>query len=378
MNDSDQPSIQTAVLAAILENAVDAIINITPVGIIDSVNPAAEAMFGFKFDELLGNNISMLMPAPHRAQHDGYLANYLTTGQKKIIGVGREVHGQRKDGSTFPMHLAVSEIKVDGRHLFTGIVRDISDLKRAERQLAEANERLEDRVKQRTAQLRAAQSDLVRSEKFATLGKVSGGIAHEIRNPLSAVKTSAYFLLRAKAPSDEKIREHLERIDRQVTIIDNVVTALSDVAKLPDAELRPTDVGAVLRTTLASIGLPDRIQVDISLDENLPPVLADENQIVIAFANLIRNARDAMPDGGRLDVSATVDPEVVSFHIADSGSGIKEEHLAKILEPLFTTKARGMGLGLSITQAILEKNKGSLSIESQFGTGSRFTVQLSR
>lgn len=378
MNDSDRPSIQTAILAAVLENAVDAIINITPLGMIDSVNPAAEVMFGFSSEELLGSNISVLMPEPYRSQHDGFLANYLSTGQKKIIGVGREVFGQRKDGSTFPMHLAVSEIKVDGRHLFTGIVRDISDLKTAERELAEANERLEDRVRKRTSELRSAQADLVKSEKFATLGKVSGGIAHEIRNPLSAVKTSAYFLLNARNPSEEKVREHLERIDRQVTVIDNVVTALSDVAKLPDAELESTDVAAILRQTVNSVGLPDRIEVDISLGEDIPQVLADENQIVIAFANLIRNARDAMSNGGRLSISATVESDCVLFHIADTGSGIEEANLTKILEPLFTTKARGMGLGLSITQAILEKNKGSLSIQTQLGEGSCFTVNLSR
>ena len=200
MKDSNQPEIQTAVLAAILDNAVDAIINITPQGIIDSVNPAAVKMFGFSSEEMIGNNIKMLMPNPYRDEHDGYLANYHAGGPRKIIGVGREVVGQRKDGSTFPMHLAVSEIKIDDTHLYTGIVRDISDLKRAEQELAAANEQLEDRVKQRTTELRETQADLVRAEKFATLGKVSGGIAHEIRNPLNAVKTSAYYLLNAKSP----------------------------------------------------------------------------------------------------------------------------------------------------------------------------------
>ena len=142
MKDSNPPEIQTAVLAAILENAVDAIINITPQGIIDSVNPAAVEMFGFSADEMIGHNIKMLMPNPYRDEHDGYLAKYNAGGPRKIIGVGREVTGQRKNGSTFPMHLAVSEIKVDDKHLFTGIVRDISDLKCAEQELAAANEQL--------------------------------------------------------------------------------------------------------------------------------------------------------------------------------------------------------------------------------------------
>ncbi len=376
MNESNQPQIQAAVLAAILENAVDAIINITPRGLVDSVNPAAEQMFGFSSAELLGKNIKILMPSPYQEEHDGYLENYLASGIRKIIGIGREVLGQRKDGSTFPMHLAVSEIKVGDRHLFTGIVRDISDLKQAEKELAEANEQLEARVKQRNAELRAAQADLVRSEKFATLGKVSGGIAHEIRNPLNAVKTSAYYLLNAKSPTDEKVREHLERIDRQVSLIDNVVTALSDVAKLPETYVKPTNLALVLRSAVGSVGLPDNISVELQFPADLPDVMADENQIVIAFKNLIRNARDAMPNGGQLKIDSTVNSDSVSFHISDNGIGISAEHLEKILEPLFTTKARGMGLGLSISRAIVEKNKGQLSVESELGKGSCFTITL--
>jgi two-component system sensor kinase FixL len=378
MKDSNPLEIQTAVLAAILENAVDAIINITPQGTIDSVNPAAVEMFGFSADEMIGRNIKMLMPNPYRDEHDGYLAKYNAGGPRKIIGVGREVTGQRKNGSTFPMHLAVSEIKVDDKHLFTGIVRDISDLKCAQQELAAANEQLEDRVKQRTAELREAQADLVRAEKFATLGKVSGGIAHEIRNPLNAVKTSAYYLLNAKSPSEDKIREHLERIDRQVSTIDNVVTALSDVAKLPDANLKATRLGETLRTAVGSVGLPSRISVEFEFGKSLPDVLVDESQIMIAFKNLIRNARDAMPGKGTLSLQASTTDDSVSFHFSDTGTGISTENLERILEPLFTTKARGMGLGLSITRAIVEKNKGQLSVESEVGKGSCFTITLSR
>jgi two-component system sensor kinase FixL len=274
--------------------------------------------------------------------------------------------------------LAVSEIKIDDTHLYTGIVRDISDLKRAEHELATANEQLEDRVKQRTAELHETQADLVRAEKFATLGKVSGGIAHEIRNPLNAVKTSAYYLLNAKGPSDEKIREHLERIDRQVSMIDNVVTALSDVAKLPDANLKGTQLEGVLRAAVSSVGLPSRIAVNFDFPDELPEVLVDENQIVIAFKNLIRNARDAMADEGTLSIEATLTEDSVSYHFRDTGTGISAENLEKILEPLFTTKARGMGLGLSISRAIVEKNKGQLSVESELGEGSCFTISLGR
>lgn len=365
-------------LEAILENAVDAIITIDEKGLIDSVNPATEKVFGYEATELHGKNIKMLMPSPYRDEHDGYLHNYRTSGIKKIIGIGREVIGQRKDGSVFPMHLAVSEIRNGSCRMFTGIVRDISDLKKAEQELAAANERLEDRVKQRTTELREAQADLVRSEKFATLGKVSGGIAHEIRNPLNAVKTSAYYLLNAKKASEEKVREHLERIDRQVSLIDNVVTALSDVAKLPEANLRSTNLPEFLKSAVSSIGLASNVEVKFDFDEVIPEVLVDENQIVIAFKNLIRNARDAMRDGGTITLSGEVQDEHIAFHVTDTGTGIAPDNLDKILEPLFTTKARGMGLGLSITRAIVEKNQGSLAVESELGKGSRFTIKLKR
>lgn len=320
-------------LSVIMQTAVDAIIAIDEQGLIASVNSAT-------------------MPNPYRDEHDGYLQNYQQTGIRKIIGIGREVAGKRRGGATFPIHLAVSEIKIGNRRLYTGIVRDISDLKSAEKELENINEQLEDRIKQRTAELNEAQADLVRSEKFATLGKVSSGIAHEIRNPLNAVKSSAYYLLNAKNPSDEKTREHLERIDRQVSIIDNVVTALSDVAKLPDSQLVSTDVRRILKSALGSVSLPSTVVPKIELAEDVPNAMVDANQIAIAFKNLIRNARDAMPDGGELSLTSTSDGNKVAFHVADSGSGISQENLKQILEPLFTTKARGMGLGLSITKFV--------------------------
>lgn len=363
-------------LEAILENAVDAIITIDEHGIIESANPATENLFGYATEEIVGQNINLLMPDPYCEEHDEYIRRYLDSGDKKIIGIGREVVGLRKDGTIFPVHLAVSEIQLGNQTLFTGIVRDISDVKAARKKLEELNVQLEERVKQRTDELKRTQEDLIRSEKLATLGQISGGIAHEIRNPLNAVKTSAYYLLHAKHASEEKVKEHLERIDRQVSLIDNVITALSDVAKLPEADLKPVDIEKLLREVANTTTIPSNIRQLFKFASELPRGLADENQIPIAFRNLVRNARDAMPDGGDLTLGAELKNDYIEAFVADTGNGIPNDKVEQILDPLYTTKARGMGLGLAITRAVVIKNNCVLNIESQVGKGSCFTIQI--
>ena len=363
-------------LEAILNNAVDAIITIDTQGNVLSLNPATEEMFGYAVDEVVGQNVKLLMPSPYREEHDGYIDNYLRSGNAKIIGKGREVVGRRKDGTTFPMHLAVSEIKVGATRVFTGIVRDISDLKEAEQELQRLNEYLEERVRARTQELREAQAELVNKEKLATLGKVSGGIAHEIRNPLNAVKTSVFYLVNAKNRSEEKTTEHLDRIDRQVSLIDNVVTALSDVAKLPDPDRKQLPIDRVLRDVVRAVSLPPELEITWDLPSETPHVLADANQIPIVFKNLVRNARDSIEGGGTITISVSALENRVGITVADTGCGIPADDLEKVLEPLYSTKARGMGLGLAITRTIVEKNNGELLVESEQGRGSKFTVLL--
>ncbi len=369
----DQPEVR---LRAILDNAVDAIITIDETGMIETVNPATEKIFGFSAAELIGNNVSMLMPSPDRERHNGYLADYLSGGEGRIIGIGREVMARRKDGTTFPTHLAVSEIRLGSRRFFTGIVRDISDVKEAERKLAIMNAELEQRVRERTAQLKATQDELVKKEKLATLGQVAGGIAHEIRNPLNAVKTSAYYLLHAKNASAEKRAEHLQRIDRQVSLIDTIITALLDVARLPDPLLHATPITDCVTESLQSVSLPENIDVSLEIPDDLPDVLADEHQIPIVFRNLIRNAQDAMPEGGTLTIAANLVDGQVRIEVRDTGTGISPEDLGHIMEPLYSTKSRGVGLGLAISLAVLKKNHGELSVTSELGTGSTFVVTL--
>lgn len=219
-------------------------------------------------------------------------------------------------------------------------------------------------------------SRLSQSERLAAIGQVAGGVAHELRNPLNVVKTSVYYLLNARDPSREKIAEHLQRIERQVGLADSVITTLSSFAKLPVPDLQPISVEQCVRESLPSEVPPANITLEIDCPHTLPPILADFNQLRIALGNLIRNAQDAMPNGGQLKIKGRRVERGVEIAVGDTGVGIPPEDLRRILEPFYSTKARGIGLGLAITRAIIDKNKGHLLVASELGKGSTFTVHL--
>ncbi|MBX6311412.1 MAG: hypothetical protein IRY99_00585, partial [Isosphaeraceae bacterium] len=217
---------------------------------------------------------------------------------------------------------------------------------------------------------------LQRTERLATLGQVAGGVAHELRNPLNVVKTSVYYLLHARNPSELKKAEHLRRIERNIELADNVITSLSSFAKMPLPEMRPVAVAALVRDALEANPLGDEVEVEVDCPPALPRALADASQLGIVLGNLIRNARDAMPQGGRLSIRGRATDGAVEIDVADTGVGIAPEDLIRIMEPLYSTKARGLGLGLAIARSILEKNQGGLRVASEPGRGTTFTVRL--
>jgi signal transduction histidine kinase len=217
---------------------------------------------------------------------------------------------------------------------------------------------------------------LQRNERLATLGQIAGGVAHELRNPLNVVKTSVYYLLNARNPTPEKKAEHLKRIERHVTLADGVISALSSFARMPVPDLRPIAVEMLVREALEINPPADSIEIALESLAGLPHVLGDGDQLRIALGNLIRNAYDAMPQGGGLTVRGGVLDRVVEVAVIDTGAGIDAKDLARIMEPLYSTKARGLGLGLAITRSIVEKNQGSLRVASEPGRGSVFTIRL--
>jgi signal transduction histidine kinase len=215
-----------------------------------------------------------------------------------------------------------------------------------------------------------------RADRLAAIGQVAGGVAHELRNPLNVVKTSVYFLVNARNAKPEKVAEHLSRIDQHVGLADGVITALSNFAKMPLPDLRPFSVERCVKEALETNPLPKSIVVELDFPEFLPAALGDIDQLRIVFANLIRNARDAMPEGGRLQISARAVEGALEVDVRDSGVGIAPANLSRIMEPLYSTKAKGLGLGLALARAIVDKSKGRLSAKSELGSGSVFTVRL--
>ncbi len=222
----------------------------------------------------------------------------------------------------------------------------------------------------------ASNDRLMRSERLAAIGRVAGGVAHELRNPLNVMRTSVYFLRNATNAAPEKIAEHLQRIERQVAVSDSVITALSEFAKLPSPNLQPLAILDVLKRSVPSDSWPEKVELVWDIPTDLPHALADEKQLAIVFSNLIRNGCESMPGGGRLTLSARHVQDYIEVAVADTGCGIAAEDLPRLREPFRSTKARGIGLGLALSQAILEKNRGALNVTSEVGHGSTFSVVL--
>lgn len=363
-------SIQDSKLEAILESAVDAIITINGEAQIETVNPAAEKLFQYDRDEFLGRNVSFLMLEPYRSEHDRYVQQYQATGVRKIIGVGREVVGQRKDSSTFPMHLSVSEFEVDGQRHFTGIVHDLSGRKQAERALQQA-------------------------QKLEAIGQLTGGVAHDFNNLLTVI-IGNLELLETKLDSDEEralLNEAMEAADLGATLINRLLA----FARRSPLEVRTVDLNSLTLglTDMLHRTLGDHISLSSVLSPDLWPVRSDPGQLENAIINLALNARDAMPGGGRLIVetrNAIIDDDQAApaiglqpgqyaqLVVSDTGEGMTHETRERAIEPFFTTKevGRGTGLGLSMVFGFAKQSGGHIAIYSELGKGTTINLYLPR
>ena len=375
---------------AIFDAAVDALVTIDERGTVESLNPAAERLFGYPVAELVGRNVKLLMPEPYRSEHDGYLANYRTTGQKKIIGIGREVVGRRKDGSTFPMELAVSEVQLAERRLFAGSVRDISERKRAEEQLRFYAEELQHR---NTELLRSNQE----LDEFAYI------VSHDLKEPLRGIHNYSNFLIEDYGDKlDQDGRAKLETLkdlaQRMYALIDSLLE-FSRVGRV-DLAIRETDLNEVLAEVLDSLRITlDEQGVQIRIPRSLPTVRCDRVRIAEVFRNLISNAikynnksekwieigwhsQPGTQSGEILDSSSSPPSMVTVFTVRDNGIGIQEKHFESIFRIFKRLHARdkfggGTGVGLTIVKKIIERHDGRIWIESTYGTGTTFAFTLS-
>jgi PAS domain S-box-containing protein len=263
-----------------------------------------------------------------------------------------------------------------------GSTSDITERKRAEKALKEYSERLEEMVEERTQELRDAQEQLIRKEKLAVLGQLAGGVGHELRNPLGAISNAVYFLNMALEEPEPDVKETLEILQKEVRTSEMIISSLLDFARTKSPTRRKLDINDVVREVLSRTTVPENVEVVSQLDEALPTILADPDQLGQVFGNIILNAIQAMPEGGQLVVKTSEvseklpKSEWVAVSFTDTGVGISEENLGKIFEPLFTTRAKGIGLGLAVTKTLVEGHEGTIEVESEVGKGTAFRVRL--
>lgn len=358
-------------LRSILETVPDAMVVIDDHGLIRSFSAAAERLFGWTAEEVIGRNVSMLMPAPYRNQHDGYLDRYKATGERRIIGIGRVVVGERMDGSTFPMELAVGEVQSAGQRLFTGFVRDLTESQSAERRL------------------RDMQSELTHVSRLTALGEMASALAHELNQPLSAIanymKGSERLL--ASEPADKaKIQGALSSAAEQALRAGQIIRRLRDFVAKGESERRIESLPKLLEEAgaLAMIGARERgVHMRFEMSHRVDLVLADKVQVQQVVLNLMRNAIDAMEEAPvrELQVSAApADDDMIEVTVTDTGPGIAPEIADHLFQPFMTTKATGMGIGLSISRTIIESHGGRIWAEPRTGGGTalHFTLRAVR
>ncbi|XLZ71593.1 PAS domain S-box protein [Massilia sp. SR12] len=349
-------------MRAIFETVVDAIITIDEKGIIERMNPAAEGMFGYAEANVQGRNVSMLMPAPHREAHDGYLHHYMSTGEKRIIGKGREVQGQRQDGSIFPMDLAVTEMWLNGRRMFTGLVRDITERKSAE-----------EKAQQLLQELTSANEELT---NFAYV------VSHDLKAPLRGIGSLADWLAHDYADKfNDEGKEHMRllinRVHRMGALIDGILQ-YSRVGRIKEAVV-PVKLDQLVAEVVDLLAPPAHIKVSVM--SGMPTVTGEPTRIQQLFHNLVSNAVKYMDKPqGEIEVGWSDDDSHWRFHVRDNGPGIAERHFERIFQ-LFQTLAprdrvESTGVGLALVKKIVEMYQGRVWLESELGKGTIFYFTL--
>ena len=354
-------------LRSILNTVVDGIILVDTRGIVRSFNPAAEHIFRYAADEIIGRDIALLMPSPHREKHDNYIQRYVTTHEARIIGSRREVQGQRKDGSVFPMDLAVTETW-DGELFFTGIVRDITERKRLQ------------------AQIQQQQQELAHADRLSLAGEMATGLAHELNQPLTAITTHAHIaqqMLRSGDANLERCGKPLEKIIEQSKRASDIVRHLRRLIRKAEPIREPVNINKLIQEVVQLAEIESRrrgVLLQVEARPPLPPVRVNVLQIQQVLLNLIYNAIEAMAESQsnikHLIISATAQDTAVEITVADTGPGLSTDNAEKLFQPFFTTKSSGTGLGLPICRTIIEAHRGRIWATANPAHGATFHLTL--
>jgi two-component system, LuxR family, sensor kinase FixL len=355
-------------LQSILDTVPQAMVVIDEHGVVQSFSAAAERLFGYAAGDMIGVNIKILMPSPYRESHDGYLDRYLRTGERRIIGIGRVVVGERRDGSTFPMELAVGEMHVGNRRYFTGFIRDLTERQKTE------------------ARLQEIQAELVHMSRLTAMGEMASALAHELNQPLSAVanymKGSRRLLQDSQDENAPVVRDAMDKAAEQALRAGDIIRRLRDFVARGESERRVEDVKKLVEeaSALALVGAKDRgARVRFVFDPRVEFVLADKVQVQQVLLNLIRNAIEAMEDVERRELvisTARGQDKLIEISVADTGNGIPPEVAAQLFQPFVTSKRQGMGVGLSISRTIVEAHGGSIAPRPNPGGGTVFSFTL--
>jgi two-component system sensor kinase FixL len=336
---------------AIVDSAVDAIIVIDAHGRVEAFNRAAERLFGYAADEVLGRNVDLLMPSPYREEHDSYLSRYLASGRAKIIGKGREVEGRRKDGTTFPLHLSVGEMTIEGERKFTGILHDLSG-----------------RV--------AIEGKLREQAALAKLGEMAAVIAHEVKNPLAGIR-GAIQVFGGRLGQDSAHAQILKEVVARIDALDQMMKDLLLYARPPKIKPVPTDLVPLVKATAIFLNQdPAMRDIDVEVDGAAPPVAADADMLRIVFQNLLINSAHAMKGKGRIRVDFDTIDATCQIAFSDGGPGIPADVREKIFTPFFTTKSRGTGLGLPTAKRLIEAHNGQIAIDCPPDGGTTVVIRL--
>jgi two-component system sensor kinase FixL len=352
----------------VLDTIPDATIVIDSRGIITSFNRAAVRQFGYQPEEAIGKNVKMLMPTPYREQHDGYLARYLTTGEKRIIGIDRVVVGRRKDGSTFPMTLAVGETRTDDKVSFTGFVRDLTERQES------------------AARLEEAQGELARLARLNELGEMASTLAHELNQPLSAIANYVQGCIKLLAQVPEHpadlMRSALQETAKQSLRAGDIIRHLREFTTRGATDKTPEDVKKLIEEAgaLALVGSREHgVRTEFDFDPVDSNVLADRVQIQQVLINLMRNAVEAMQSAETRELlvrTRHVPAHAISVEVSDTGAGISDEVASRLFQPFVTTKAGGMGIGLSISRRIIQSHGSDLVYRRNERGGATFSFSL--